>query len=161
MKPTRRLSLALVLIAVSCHSVASGQRTIEVTSEGVTSYKKLTLEAGSFPTTSLHYVGSIGQQLHLLMVTKTSRPSQVDPVTGKTKSVGRPSDHVFSYTIAADEITIENGWDITTLLDEGGFTVRPSYCPSLALAEEKKAYTLIDHPEIKMACLEMRRPRIR
>ena len=159
MNRSLQIAFTLALLTVSGLNQASGQRTTKVTSEGIAKYKNITLEAASIPATPLHYVGSVGQQ-HLLMVTKTSHSSRVDPDTGR-KIIGRPSDHVFKYTISADEISINNGWDITSLLDEGGFTVRPSYCPRLTLTEKNKTYTLIENPEVKKACLTMRRPRIR
>lgn len=157
MKQTFRPLLALVSILLSCNSYASGQRTTKVTSEAIAGYQKLTLEDAATTAISLHYVGSVAGQ-HLLIVTKSSHSSRVDPETGRTL-IGMPSNHVFKYTISADEIHINHGWDIAPLLDEGGFTVRPSYCPRLTLSREKKVYTLSEDPEVEKRCLTMRQPR--
>ncbi len=159
MKRTLRLPLTLVLVLISCNSYASGQRTTKVTSEAIAGYQHFTLEAASIPEKSLNYVGSVGG-LHLFMITKSSHTSRIHPETGRL-IMGRPSNHVFEYIISTDEISIKNGWDISSLLDEGGFTVRPSYCPSITLSEEEKVYTLSADPEVEKACLTMRQTRRR
>ena len=152
----------LILLTLAAQVVnASGQRTTLVTEEAIDSYRKLTLSGETIAEPVLHYVGSVGQSSHLLMVTKTSYPKKVEVEPGVFRVHGRPWDHVFKYFVSADEMTIINGWDISDKLKADGFEVRPSYCPKLKINSEQKKYHINPHAEIKAACMEMRSPRIR
>ena len=69
-----KIGLLILLVLVAQAASASGQRSTMVTEEAIDSYRKLTLSAETINEPILHYIGSVGQSGHLLMVTKTSYP---------------------------------------------------------------------------------------
>ena len=156
-----RFSLAFLLVTfatLSHSSHASGQRTVIVTKEAIGSYKQFHPGTDS-PETVLHYIGSLGKKSHLMMITKTALPPQVEARPGGHKIVGMPRDAVFTYIISAHEMRIINGWDITEVLDNGGFEVRPSYCPAIRIIKQQNEYALSEDSNIKKSCIEMINPR--
>lgn len=119
--------------------------------EAIESYKELKLSGKTVTESALHYIGSVGQSRHLLMITKTAMPPKVEVEPGVFKVRGRPWDHVFKYYISTEEMTIINGWDISVRLKGDGFEVRPSYCPRLKINPKQKKYHINPHAEIKAA----------
>lgn len=157
MSINNKIWLLVFLTLATQGAYASGQRTTVVTEEAIASYKKLDLEAAA--GTVLHYIGSLADGGHLLMVTKTAYPPKKEVKPGVFRVTGHPWDHVFKYFVSADEITIVNGWDISERVKNEGFEMRPSYCPSLKINAGQKKYYINPHTEIRAACLEMRRVR--
>ena len=161
MSTTYKIWLLIMLTMTTHVANASGQRTTIVTEKAIASYKELKFNDGTTSEPFLHYIGSVGQNGHLLMITKTARPQKVEVEPGVFRSKGHPWDHVFKYYVSTKEMTIVNGWDISDRLKTGKFEVRPSYCPRLKINPKQKKHHINPHAEIKAACMDMRSPRIR
>ncbi len=161
MSISNKIWLLITLTILSIGANASGQRTTTVNLEAIDSYTELKIDGETVTEPVLHYIGSVGQSSHLLMITKTAMPPKVEVEPGVFKARGRPWDHVFKYYISAEEMTIINGWDISDRLKTEEFEIRPSYCPRLKINPKQKKYHINPHAEIKAACMNMRRPRIR
>lgn len=159
MRTYNKIGLLILLTLAAQVASASGQRTTLVTEEAIEAYRKLTLSGETINEPVLHYVGSVGQSGHLLMVTKTSYPKKVEVEPGVFRVRGRPWDHVFKYFVSADKMTIINGWDISERMKNEGFEVRPSYCPRIVIRLGQKKYHINPNAEIKSACMKMRRVR--
>ena len=155
----KKIGLLILLTLLTFAANASGQRTTVVSEEAIASYKTLKLDDEAVVGTILHYVGSVGGSGHLLMVTKTAYSKKIEVKPGVFKNRGMPWDHVFKYFVSADEMTIINGWDISERMKNGGFEVRPSYCPRLVIKFGQTKYHINPDKKIKAACLEIRRVR--
>lgn len=161
MKSLSNLLPALLIPLMMCDASASGRRTTVVTLESIKEYKPLVINADTVSEHSVNYVGTLNGTTHILIVTKTSYPPKVEVRPGVFELRGRPWDHLFSYYANTETLTIENSWDITNLVNSGEFEVRPSYCPRLIIKPDQHHYMISDNEEIRNACLEMRRPRLR
>lgn len=152
MNTMKKLLILFSLLAVSHITYASGQRSTFVTFEEIDSY--IFLKPGEYASSGpvLHYVGSVGSDKHLLMKTATVLPPKIEVRPGVFEYRGMPWDHVETYYIHADSMRITNGWDITELLKNGGFTVTPENCPALRLKEGVTYYNLPDETETEEAC---------
>jgi hypothetical protein len=146
------------LLALSHITYASGQRSTFVTFESIASY--ISLKPGEHTPSEpvLHYIGSVGDEKHLLMKTATVLPQKIEVRPGVFEHRGRPWDHVETYYIDADSIRITNGWDITELLNKGGFSVTPTNCPALRLDEGVTQHTIPDKLGTKEACTGTQTP---
>ena len=161
MKIYNNIGLLIFFIVLSQGAHASGQRTTIVTEVAIASYKTLKLDKEAAEGTVLHYIGSVGESGHLLMVTKTAYPKKVEIKPGVFKTRGMPWDHVFKYFVSTDEMTIINGWDISERMKNEVFEVRHSYCPRIVIKPGQKKYHINPDSETKAACMNMRRFRRR
>lgn len=161
MTNSARLLLITLALTATFETYASGQRTTIVNTVNIEKYLEIKLSGKSLVEPVLHYIGTVGTDRHLLMVTKTSLPPKQEVSPGVFKVQSMPWDHVFRYHISSEETTVINGWDISGKLAAGGFEVRPSYCPKIHLNLQQKEYRIMPDPEVKSACLNMRRPLIR
>ncbi|MCK4865195.1 MAG: hypothetical protein KAT06_07170 [Gammaproteobacteria bacterium] len=151
MKLLSKSIFVFLIIIFSQLTTASGQRTAVITTDALNKYKVLRLKNDEPVGKVLHYMGTINNKVHLLMVTKTS--------SSRTSSgkIERPWSHVFKYKISVDEMTIVNGWDLTDKIKQDNFRMRPSYCPRLIISSNQKKYILANNKKMKSACITMRR----
>lgn len=142
-------ALLTVLLALTAGpTLASGQRSATITTDAIARYPVIDVQAGGLPETGLHYVGSTSRW-HLLMITRTAvaRDAQGRPL--------RPWDTVFAYKVAADGVTIDNGW-LLDLSQRQGILVSPRNCPYLRLRSGQLGYTLPADARLEAKCLGQR-----
>ena len=136
------------MIIFSPASLASGQRVEKVTHESVGNYKVLDLTNAAIQSKSLYYIGSIKGKSHVFMTSETSYSTNEDG------SIGMPWSHIDSYFLSIEKLTINNGWDLTNMLDDGGFDVAPKDCPKIRLSKGVHIYTIDDEDgDAKILCL--------
>ena len=134
---------SIILGMFSQLTLASGQRTENITTESIKEYRILNLKEGELNENVLHYIGTVNNQYHILMITKTSYSERSDG------SVGMPWDQVFKYKIPVEKMTVINGWDIAAQV-KNGINIRPSSCPRLFLSSKKKEYDIINIKRVKL-----------
>ena len=94
---------------------------------------------------SLHYIGTVKDQYHILMITKSESTESSD---GR---ISMPSDHVFRYKISTENMSIVNGWDISTYI-KYGVNIRQSNCPRIKLSSKQKIYSIPANAKVKSIC---------
>lgn len=144
--------ISIIILGLSAQlSFASGQRTTLITTDAIKNYNILSLDNDKLKEKALHYIGTVNNKSHILMVTKTSYSKS------SSGRVGMPWSHVFEYKISVDKMNIINGWDITDIIKNESFNARPSNCPRLVLTSKQNKYVLPDIEKIKLKCLNIRR----
>lgn len=124
---------------------SSGQRSTFITLHDIESFQEFKLNE-NMTEKYLHYVGTVGNKVHLLMVTKSvsSRDS-----SGR---LGMPWSHVIKYKTPVNKMTIINGWDLTNKIKEDEIEISPSYCPRLYLSAKKKKYIITTDTRMNSGC---------
>lgn len=145
MKISQKTILFIILTLYFQIAYSSGQRSTIVTMRAIESFQEFKLNE-NMTEKYLHYVGTVDNKVHLLMVTKSvsSRDS-----SGR---LGRPWSHVIKYKIPVNKMTIINGWDLTKKIKEDGIEISPSYCPRLYLSAKKKKYIITSNVRMNSGC---------
>ncbi len=131
-------------------SFASGQHTTILNYDTIKNYQNLSLREGRIAEKYLNYIGTVNNEVHIFMITKTSYSKS------SSGRIGMPWSHVFKYKIPVEEMTIVNGWDITYKVKHG-INVRPSYCPRVYLSAKQKEYIIANNKRVKSKCIPILR----
>jgi len=147
MKSLYVLIFTIFIAFTSQQIFASGQRTTTVTFDAINSYAEIDLSGKYAIEPVLHYIGTVNNKWHLLMVTKS------DSSEDENGNISMPWSYVETYKASVKYITIDNGWDITNKLKKGGFEVFPASCPQLYISTKVKQYQIPKDENNMKSCL--------